>query len=78
MNLLKRTSDNCEKTDILLDDNKKLNTKVDKLKKRSKKSINKSKELLKSYEVNNNNANTLIKRLKTINKDNDLNKRGVG
>ena len=31
MNLLKRTSDNCEKTDILLDDNKKLNTKVDKL-----------------------------------------------
>ena len=76
--LVKKANDNCEKTDILLDDNKKLNTKVDKLKKRSKKSINKSKELLKSYEVNNNNANTLIKRLKTINKDNDLNKRGVG
>ena len=40
--------------------------------------INLSKQLLKSYEVSNNNANTLIKRLKTINKDNDLNKRGVG
>ena len=51
---------------------------VEKLKKTSKKGINKSKELLKSNEVINNNANTLIKRLKTINKDNDLNKRGVG
>ena len=76
--LVKRTNDNCEKTDILLDDIKKLNTTVEKLKKTSKKGINKSKELLKSNEVINNNANTLIKRLKTINKDNDLNKRGVG
>ena len=40
--------------------------------------MNKSKELLKSYEVNNINANTLIKRLKTINKDDNLNKRSVG
>ena len=76
--LVKRTNYNCEKIDILLDDIKKLNDKVNKLKKRSKKGINKSKELLKSYEVNNNNANTLIKELKTINKDDDLNKRGVG
>ena len=76
--LVKRTNNNCEKTVILLDNIKKLNTKVDKLKKRSKKGINKSKELLKSYEINNDNANTLIKRLKTINKDGNLNKRGVG
>ena len=76
--LVKRTNYNCEKIDILLDDIKKLNDKVNKLKKRSKKGINKSKELLKSYEVNNNNANTLIKELKTTNKDDDLNKRGVG
>ena len=48
------------------------------LKKKGKKGINKSKELLKSYEVNNNNANTLIKRSKTIIKDDNLNKRGVG
>ena len=48
------------------------------LKKKGKKGINKSKELLKSYEVNNNNANTLIKRSKTIIKDDHLNKRGVG
>ena len=47
------------------------------LKKKGKKGINKSKELLKSYEVNNNNANTLIKRSKTIIKDDNLNKRGV-
>ena len=75
---VKRTNYNCEKIDILLDDIKKLNDKVNKLKKRSKKGINESKELLKSYEVNNNNANTLIKELKTINKDDDLSKRGVG
>ena len=48
------------------------------LKKKSKKGITKSNELLKSFEVNNNNANTLIKKLKTINKDDNLNKRGVG
>ena len=48
------------------------------LKKRSKKGINKSKELLKSYEVNNNGANTIIKKFKKINKDDNLNKRGVG
>ena len=73
--LIKRTDDNCEKTDILLHDIKKLN---DKVKKKSKKGITKSNELLKSFEVNNNNANTLIKKLKTINKDDNLNKRGVG
>ena len=76
--LVKRTNDNCEKIDILFDDMKKLNTKVDKLKKKSKKGINKSKELLKSYEVNNNNANTLNKRSKTIIKDDNLNKTGLG
>ena len=75
---IKRTDDNCENSNILLDDIKKLNDKVDKLKIRSKKGINKSKELLKSYEVNNNNPNTLIKELKTINKDDYLNKRGAG
>ena len=48
------------------------------LKKKSKKGITKSNELLKSFEVNNNNVNTLIKKLKTINKDDNLNKRGVG
>ena len=46
--------------------------------KKSKKGITKSNELLKSFEVNNNNVNTLIKKLKTINKDDNLNKRGVG
>ena len=48
------------------------------LKKKSKKGITKSNELLKSFEINNNNVNTLIKKLKTINKDDNLNKRGVG
>ena len=47
------------------------------LKKKSKKGITKSNELLKSFEVSNNNVNTLIKKLKTINKDDNLNKRGV-
>ena len=66
--LIKRTNDNCEKkNNVLLDDVKKLNDKVNKLKKRSKKGINKSKELLKSYKVNDDIANTLIKRLKTMN-----------
>ena len=62
--LIKRTND---KNNVLLDDVKKLNDKVNKLKKRSKKGINKSKELLKSYKVNDDIANTLIKRLKTMN-----------
>ena len=77
--LIKRTNDNCEKkNNVLLDDVKKLNDKVNKLKKRSKKGINKSKELLKSYKVNNDIANALIKRLKIINDYDDLNKKGVG
>ena len=46
--------------------------------KNSRKGINKSKELLKSYKVNNDIASTLIKRLKTINEYDDLNKKGVG
>ena len=76
--LIKRIDNNCENTDILLDDIKKLNDQVDKIKKRSKKGINKSKELLKSYKVNNDIADTLIERLKTINEYDDLNKKGVG
>ena len=46
--------------------------------KNSRKGINKSKELLKSYKVNNDIANTLIKRLKIINDYDDLNKKDVG
>ena len=76
--LIKRIDNNCENTDILLDDIKKLNDQVDKIKKRSKKGINKSKELLKSYELNNDNANILIERLNIIKEDNNLNKKGVG
>ena len=75
---IKRTDDNCENSNILLDDIKKLNDKVDKLKIRSKKGINKSKELLKSYEVSNDNVDILIKRLKAINKDDNSDKKGMG
>ena len=74
--LIKR-SNNCEKTmyfQIML----KNLIRLINLKKRSKKGINKSKELLKSYKVNNDIASTLIKRLKTINEYDDLNKKGVG
>ena len=75
--LVKSTNDNYEKNNVLLGDVKKPNDKVNKPKKRSKKGINKSKEVLKSYKVNNDIANTLIKRLKTINEYDDLNKKGV-
>ena len=79
MNLLKELMITVKKkNNVLLDDVKKLNDKVNKLKKRSKKGINKSKELLKSHKVNNDIADILIERLKTINEYDDLNKKGVG
>ena len=64
--LIKTTDDNCENIDILLHDIKNLNDKFDKLGKRSKKGINKFKNLLKSYEVINDNANILIEKLQSI------------
>ena len=67
IDLIKRTDDNSENTDIAMNDIKKLNTKVNKLKKLSKKGISESKDILKSYEILNNNADTLINRLKSIN-----------
>ena len=67
IDLIKRTDDNSENTDIAMNDIKKLNTKVNKLKKVSKKGISESKDILKSYEILNNNADTLINRLKSIN-----------
>ena len=45
---------------------------------RSKKGVNKSKELLKSYELSNDNADILTERLKTIKKDDNHDKKRVG
>ena len=70
IDLIKRTNDNCENINITLNDIKKPNDRVDKLKKISEKGISKSKDILKSYEIINNNANILMKRLKLINNNN--------
>ena len=45
---------------------------------RSKKGVNKSKELLKSYELSNDNADILTERLKTIKKDDNHDKKRMG
>ena len=48
IDLIKRTNDNCENIDIALNDIKKINDRVNKLKKISEKGISKSKDILKA------------------------------
>ena len=48
IDLIKRTNDNCENIDIALNDIKKINDRVNKLKKISEKCISKSKDILKA------------------------------
>ena len=61
---IKRTDDNTENIDIALSDIKKLNNKVNKLNKLCDKGISESEDILKSYKIINNNADTLINRRK--------------
>ena len=64
---IKRTDDNTENIDIALSDIKKLNNKVNKLNKLCDKGIRESEDILKSYKIINNNADTLINRRKSFN-----------
>ena len=64
---IKRSDDNTENIDIALSDIKKLNNKVNKLNKLCDKGISESEDILKSYKIINNNADTLINRRKSFN-----------